>query len=102
MGGCERHDAGVTPVRVKTLANGATVLDRAIWVEDAQGGYFRLESGAAKVDRAEQSLPGPAMAMTSSRITMMTILAPLNGRSMCSRQLAWHFFPEEAQNRIAG
>ncbi|WP_244593369.1 hypothetical protein [Rhodoblastus acidophilus] len=37
----------LTPVLLRTAANGAAVLlDRAIYVEDAQGGYWTLASGA--------------------------------------------------------
>jgi hypothetical protein len=50
----------LTPVL--TSADGKTLLDRAIYVEDATGGYFRLKSGAAVLDANGQVIARPTMA----------------------------------------
>ena len=56
----------LTPVLLS--ADGATLLDRAVWVEDTAGGYFTLKSGAA-VLAANGSViarPGLEQVMTSA------------------------------------
>ncbi|MGB3409460.1 MAG: hypothetical protein WBA67_18420, partial [Jannaschia sp.] len=40
----------LTAVRIETGIDGATLADRAIWQEDAGGGFYRLASGADVVD----------------------------------------------------
>jgi hypothetical protein len=48
----------LTPV--KTSADGKTLLDRAIYVEDATGGYYTLKSGAAVLDAQGQVIARPS------------------------------------------
>ncbi len=50
----------LTPV--KTSADGKTLLDRAIYVEDATGGYYALKSGAAVLDGQGQVIARPSFA----------------------------------------
>jgi hypothetical protein len=50
----------LTPVR--TSADGKTLLDRAIYVEDATGGYYTLKSGAAVLDGNGNVIARPSFA----------------------------------------
>jgi hypothetical protein len=47
---------------VLTSADGKMLIDRAIYVEDATGGYFTLKSGAAVLDAQGQVIARPSMA----------------------------------------
>jgi hypothetical protein len=50
----------LTPVL--TSADGKTLIDRAIYVEDATGGYYTLKSGAAVLDAQGQVIARPSFA----------------------------------------
>ncbi len=50
----------LTPV--KTSADGKTLLDRAIYLEDATGGYYTLKSGAAVLDAQGAVIARPTLA----------------------------------------
>ena len=52
----------LTPVKVMTDANGAALVDRAVYVEDAAGGYWRLNSGAPLLDAQGQVIARPRLA----------------------------------------
>ncbi|QUJ77243.1 hypothetical protein KDD17_04285 [Sulfitobacter albidus] len=52
----------LTPVRIGDVDGTQTVLDRAIWVEDATGGYWQLASGAPVLDAGGVQIDRPTMA----------------------------------------
>ena len=43
-----------------TSADGKTLIDRAIYVEDGTGGYYTLKSGAAVLDAQGQVIARPS------------------------------------------
>ncbi|WP_284438342.1 calcium-binding protein, partial [Thalassococcus arenae] len=51
----------LTPVLTRTDANGTELLDRGVFVEDAQGGYWTLASGADIVDGQGGVLTRPTL-----------------------------------------
>ncbi len=51
----------LAPVLVRTTADGATLVDRGIYVEDATGGYWTLKSGGAVLDAQGNEIARPTL-----------------------------------------
>jgi hypothetical protein len=70
LGGVTAPDAGLTPVL--TSVDGKTLLDRAVYVEDATGGYFTRVSGAAVLDAQGVVIARPTLSKDTSRNPLKT------------------------------
>src|SRR4030095_6173085 len=57
----------LTPVLVS--ADGSTLLDRAVYVEDAAGGYWTLKSGAAVLDSDGSTIRRPTLEQVLAQAT---------------------------------
>src|SRR5262249_40285023 len=63
----ENQTGELTPVLVS--ADGTALLDRAIYVEDASGGYWTLKSGAAVLDADGHAIARPTMEQVLAQLT---------------------------------